>query len=494
MEWLDRHIRPMEAAVKSKVLAGIRWTGLSQILTGVIQFAQIAILAHWLTPTEFGLMAMVLLILTVVSAVADGGVSAALIHVQDITDPQRSTLYWLHLGLAALFSLVMIAAAPLIAQFSGDASLEGMIRWATLSVMFAAIGTQFRMFFHKELRFGPVATMEIAAAAMQLSVAWILAAMQFGAWSLLIGHISGTFVGMVWMLTIGLRHWKPTLRFELSGLTRFVRFGVYNMGEKLILFLGSRIDQLVITSLFGLQWLGLYSMALNLVIYPIQRINATVTQVTFPLFARHQDDRAMLRGAYLRVLRALTLLNAPLLAGVMVTAPVFVPTLFGPQWGESVYIIQVLCLYAYHRSTGSPAGSLLQALGRTDLGFHWNLLLTSLTVPVIWWGGTTFGIPGMLWGMVGLHTVMAVAYYPLVIKRLIGDSVMDYTRILVLPVLYAAMMGAALRVAETALPWGGVAELVILLTLGIILYSVIIWFLEHVFIRDLIHMIRPIRA
>jgi O-antigen/teichoic acid export membrane protein len=463
-------------------------------MTGVIQFAQVALLAQWLTPTEFGLMAMVLLILNVVSAVADGGVSASLIHVREITDTQRSTLYWLHLGLAALVSVALIAAAPLIARFSGDASLQGMIRWATLSVMFAAIGTQFRMFFHKELRFGPVATMEIATAAIQLTVAVSLAAMQFGAWSLLIGHMTGTFVGMVWMLTIGLRQWKPDLRFELDGLARFLRFGVYNMGEKLILFLGSRIDQIVIASLFGIQWLGLYTMALNLVIYPIQRINATVTQVTFPLFARHQDDRAVLRSAYLRVLRALTLLNAPLLAGVMMTAPVFVPVLLGPQWGESVYIIQVLCLYAYHRSSGSPAGSLLQALGRTDLGFHWNLLLTSLTAPVIWWAGTTFGIPGMLWGLVGLHTGMAVAYYPLVIKRLIGDSALDYTRILVLPVLYAAMMGAALRVAETALPWGGVAELVILLPLGVILYAVIIRFLEHAFLRDVIHMIRPIRS
>lgn len=484
----------MEAAMKSIALTGLRWTGLSQILTGVIQFAQVVILAQWLTPTEFGLMAMVLLILNVVSAVADGGVSAALIHVQDITNPQRSTLYWLHLGLAALISFVMLAAAPLIAHVSGDASLAGMIRWATLSVMFAAIGTQFRMFFHKELRFGPVASMEIAAAAVQLAVAWSLAAMQFGAWSLLVGHMFGTFVGMVWMLAIGLRHWKPVMRIELDGLDRFVRFGVYNMGEKLILFLGSRIDQLMIASLFGLQWLGLYNMALNLVIYPIQRINATVTQVTFPLFARHQHDQTMVRKAYLRVLRALTLLNAPLLAGVMVTAPVFMPALFGPQWGESVYIIQVLCLYAYHRSSGSPAGSLLQALGRTDLGFHWNLLLTSLTVPVIWWSGSSFGIPGMLWGLVGLHTVMAVAYYPLVIKRLIGDSVMDYTRILLLPVLYAAMMGVALQVVETAVPWGGLAELAILLPTGILVYAVIIWFLEHAFIRDLIHMIRPIRA
>lgn len=484
----------MEAAVKSIALAGLRWTGLSQILTGAIQFAQVAILANWLTPTEFGLMAIVLLILNVVSAVADGGVSAALIHVQDITDPQRSTLYWLHLGLAGLISILMLAAAPLIANVSGDASLQAMIRWATLSVMFAAIGTQFRMFFHKELRFGPVATMEIAAAAVQLAVAWTLASMRYGAWSLLVGHMVGTFVGMVWMLAIGLKRWKPAMRFEPSGLDRFIRFGVYNMGEKLILFLGSRIDQLVIASLFGLQWLGLYNMALNLVIYPIQRINAMVSQVTFPLFARHQNDQAMVRSAYLRVLRALTLLNAPLLAGVMVTAPVFVPTLFGPQWQESVYIIQVLCLYAYHRSSGSPAGSLLQALGRTDLGFHWNLLLTSLTVPVIWWGGAAFGIPGMLWGLVGLHTVMAAVYYPLVIKRLIGDTVMQYTRILVLPVLYAAMMGAALRVLERAVPWGGLAELAILLPAGILLYAVIIRLLEHVFIGDLLHMIRPDRA
>lgn len=477
----------------SSAIAGIRWTGLSQILTGLLQFGQVAILAHWLTPTEFGLMAMVLLTLNVVSAIADGGVSAALIHVQDITDRQRSTLYWMHLALAALISLGILAAAPWIAAFSGDPTLTSMVRWSILSILFAAIGSQFRMFFHKDLRFGPVATMEIAAAAVQFVVAWMFAVRGFGAWALLVGHISGTFVGMIWMLTVGLRRWRPRWVFETDGLDRFLRFGLYNMGEKLILFLGSRIDQLVITSLFGLQWLGLYNMALNLVIYPIQRINATVTQVTFPLFARQQHHPEMVRSAYLRVLRALTLVNAPLLAGVMVTAPVFVPALIGPQWTESVYIIQVLSIYAYHRSSGSPAGSLLQALGRTDLGFHWNLLLTSLTIPVIWWSGSVAGIPGMLWGLVGLHTVMAAVYYPLVIKRLIGDTVRDYTLILIRPVLYAAMMAAAIRLMEKAIGLGGVAELAILVPTGVMLYALLIWLLENAFLRELIHIVRPSR-
>lgn len=480
--------------MKDRAVAGLRWTGLSQVLTGILQFAQVAILAHWLTPTEFGLMAMVLLTLNVVSAVADGGVSAALIHVQDIDDRQRSTLYWMHLSLAALISLAILAAAPWIAAFSGDPTLTDMVRWSTLSVMFAAIGTQFRMFYHKELRFAPVARMEIASAALQLTVAWALAVRGYGAWSLLAGHVSGTFLGMVWMLAIGLRHWRPKFVIEIDGLGRFIRFGLYNMGEKLILFLGSRADQLIITSLFGLQWLGLYNMALNLVIYPIQRINATVSQVTFPLFSRHQDDMGMVRAAYLKVLRALTLLNAPLLMGILVTAPVFVPALIGPQWLESVYIIQVLSIYAYYRSSGSPAGSLLQALGRTDLGFHWNLLLTSLTIPVIGWCGAAWGVPGMLWGLVALHTVMAVAYYPLVIKRLIGDSVRDYTLVLVRPVLYAALMGALIRMMETSVGLGGIAELAILVPTGVAIYALILWRLETGFLHELMSTFRPNRA
>lgn len=479
--------------MRQQALTGLRWTGMSQIVTGIIQFAQVAILAHWLSPIEFGLMAMVLLTLHVVSALADGGVSAALIHVQDITDRQRSTLYWLHLGLAGIIGLVMLAAAPWIAAFSNDDTLTGMIRFSTINVMAAAIGTQFRMFFHKEMRFGPVSTQEVASAAIQFVVAWALAAQGFGAWSLLIGHLSGTLLGMVWMLVIGLPLWRPRLVIDRDGLGRFLRFGAYNMGEKLILFLGSRIDQLIIASLFGLQWLGLYNMALNLVIYPIQRINATVSQVMFPLYAMHQHDPDIIRSSYLRVLKALTLFNAPLLVGIMITAPVFVPSLIGPQWTESIYIIQVLCIYAYHRSSGSPAGALLQALGRTDLGFHWNLLLTSLTIPVIWWSGTAFGISGMLWGLAALHTVMAAAYYPLVIKRLIGDSVREYTLILIRPVLYASLMGAVIRVMEHMNRMGGASELSILVLTGVAIYAGIMWVLENAFIRELIQTLRPSR-
>lgn len=482
----------MEDRLRRQAISGLRWTGLSQVLTGALQFAQIAILAHWLTPTEFGLMAMVLLVLHVVSAVADAGVSAALIHVQDISDRQRSTLYWLHLGLAAVIGVLLYVAAPAIAWFSGSDALTPMVRASVVSVLFVAIGTQFRMFFHKNLQFGSVSSMEIASTVAQLVVAVVLALHGLGAWALLIGHVVGSFVGMVWMLAVGLPHWKPRFEFETDGLDRFLTYGLYNMGEKLILFLSSRIDQLLITSLFGLQWLGLYNMALNLVIYPIQRINQTVSQVTFPLFARHQDDPDRIRSGYLTVLRVLTLVNAPLLVGIMITAPVFIPLLIGTQWNQSIYLVQVLSLFAYYRSTGSPAGALLLALGRTDLGFHWNLLVTSLTLPVVWWCGQAWGIHGMVWGLVGLHTVLAVLYYPIVIKRLIGETASAYTDILIRPVLYASMMGAVVRSVDLVFASGGYLELVAMVVTGVAVYATLLQVLERPFIRSLIAHIRPV--
>ncbi len=477
--------------LKQDTVRGIRWTGSSQVVTSVLQFAQIAVLAHWLSPTDFGLMATVLLALQFISTFADAGVSMGIIQAKELSDAQRSTLYWLHNGIALAAAVVFALISPALASALGEHQLGRLLQTSAIIIPLTAMSTQFRVILHRNLEFKLVALQEIVSMALYLMISLILASAGHGVWSLLIGYMAAHGVGHAWIFIAGLRTWHPKAVFDLQGLSPVLRFGLFHSGEKIIQFLSTKADQLIVTSLLGIHALGLYNMALNLVIYPIQRINQAVSQVTFPLFSRQQDDAEALRNGYLNVLKTVTLINAPLLAGIMVTAPLFIPLLIGPQWMESIMLTQILSIYAYQRSTGAPSGSLLMAVGRTDMSFGWNVFALAATVPVIYLGASMAGMAGLAWSFVILHVVLGMIYYFRVIRPLIGKVGSEYFMTLFKPLMFASMMGFLVRMLDRMIGWPAGQELTLLVLVGIASYTALLVLMERDLVRRLLTILIP---
>lgn len=477
--------------LKQDTVRGIRWTGSSQVVTGVMQFAQIAVLAHWLSPTDFGLMATVLLALQFISTFADAGVSMGIIQAKELSDAQRSSLYWLHNGIALAAAAVFAVISPWLGSALGEPQLGGLLQTSAIMIPLTAMSTQFRVILHRNLDFKLVALQEIVSMALYLVLSLVLAAAGHGVWSLLIGYLIAHGVGHAWIFIAGMRTWRPKAVFDLGGLAPVLRFGVFHSGEKIIQFLSTKADQLIVTSLLGIHALGLYNMALNLVIYPIQRINQAVSQVTFPLFSRQQDDASALRSGYLNVLKTVTLINAPLLAGIMVTAPLFIPLLIGPQWTESIMLTQILSIYAYQRSTGAPSGALLMAVGRTDMSFGWNLFALVATVPVIHAGATIAGMAGLAWSFVILHLILGVIYYLKVIRPVIGPVGSEYFMTLFKPLMFASMMGFLVRMLDRMIGWSPGPELTLLVLVGVATYTALLVLLERDLVRRLLTILIP---
>ena len=479
--------------LKQDSIRGIRWTGSSQVITGALQFAQIAVLAHWLTPTDFGLMATILLALQFISTFADAGVSMGIIQAKELSDTQRSTLYWLHNGIAFIAAILLYVIAPWISTALAEPSLSFLLQISAVMIPITAMSTQFRVILHRNLDFKLVAIQEIVSMALYLVISLGMALLGYGVWSLLVGYIIAHGLGHAWIFIAGIRSWHPKAVFDITGLRSVLRFGFFHSGEKIILFLSTKADQLIVTSLLGIHALGIYNMALNLVIYPIQRINQAVSQVTFPLFARQQEDAQALRNGYMNVLKTVTLINAPLMAGIMVTAPLFIPLLIGPQWTESIMLTQVLAMYAYQRSTGAPSGSLLMAVGRTDMSFGWNIFALLVTLPVIYLGASAYGMSGLAWSFVSLHLFLGVVFYWKVIRPIIGPVGADYLMTLFKPLMYASMMGFLVRLLDRVVVLDPALELGLLVIVGITSYCALLYLLEKDLVNRLLTILIPSR-
>lgn len=458
--------------LRTSAAAGVRWSAAAEAITVSLHLVQTVVLARLLAPEDFGLMAMTLMVVGLAHAYADLGISNALIYRQDTTREQLSSLYWLTVisGLATFF--LVLATAPLAAALFGEPRLQDLVMLVAVVFLVAPAGQQFQLLLQKHLRFRELAWVEIAAAITGITVAVISALGGQGVYAIVWGHLAGTGVKAGLFFRLGWSEWRPALRFRRSDLRGYVRFGLYQMGERSINYLSSRLDQALIGGLLGAQALGYYHLAHMIVIQPTARLNPVVTRVAFPVFSRMQTEFDALKDGYLLMIRALASVNFPMLFCIAILAPYFLPLFFGEQWSPAIALVQILSLVALLRSTGNPVGALLLARGRADLGFKWNTVILLINIPVLLLGAHWGGVTGVAWALLLYQVSLFFPNYWFLVRSQIGPCFGDYLQAMVPAFLLSALMAAAMLVVT---PLGGdpsVLSLGLLATVGGTIYAI----------------------
>lgn len=427
-------------SLKKQAISGVKWTTISTVLNNALQLLQLAILARFLNPKDFGLMAIVMIVVGFVSAFADLGISNAIIHRQIITKNELSSLYWLNVITGFVMFIITSAISPFISKIYGEPELTKLIILLSSTFIIQSFSQQFLMLLQKELRFKEIARIEIVNKLFSFIVSVYLAYLGYGVYSLVYGSLMASLVMSLQFLPIGLSEYRPTLRFKINEIKSFFSFGAYQMGERTVNYFNYQIDTILIGKLIGMEGLGIYNIAKQIVMKPAMVFNPIVARVTFPAMVRVQDDIPVLKNAYLKAIRYLSSINFPVYAFIFVFANEIVNILFGPKWQDAVIIIQILSIWAAWRSTGNPIGSLLLARGRADLGFWWNVVIF-FYVPLAVWIFSRWGLIGIA---VGLNIILATLVYPgwkILTNPLCGAGFWEYHKEILKPAGIAILGG-----------------------------------------------------
>src|SRR2546425_4957634 len=289
-------------SLKASAVSGAKWTTLSTLVHTGLQFAQLAILARFLSPEDFGLMAMLMVVIGFAQSYADMGVSNAIIHRQDVTPDQLSSLYWLNLFAGGAVFVVLFLATPLVTAFDRESRLTALMHWSILVFLITPVGQQFQILLQKELRFKALALCEIVSRFLGFLIAVVTAWRGAGVYALIWGALASAAGLSLGLLVAGGPLHRPRLRFCVADTRGFLGFGAYQMGERSINYFNNNLDKLILGRLLGADALGYYNLAWNLVIQPVARINPILTRIAFPVFARLQNQPEALRNGYLRIL------------------------------------------------------------------------------------------------------------------------------------------------------------------------------------------------
>lgn len=444
--------------LKNKAARGVRWGALATASATAIQFGRLFVLSRLLDPRDFGLMAMMLIIIDFANIFGQMGMVEAVIQRPSPTQDELSSLFWFNLALGAAVGLLVAVAAPLAALAFEAGRLGHMLPLMSLAFVIYPLGAQFGALLRKNLHFGLLALTDIAAALTGAAVSILLAWQGLGVLALVWGYLANSVVRAVLMLgSARYLGFMPSTRFRWNELSGYLTFGLERTGAMTINFVNSRLDQFLIGLFLGPTLLGFYNMAFNLVVYPVGLINPILTRVAFPVFAQVQNDLPRLKRGFFSMQSTLMTINAPLLAGAAAVAPTAVPLLLGEKWRPAIVLVQILAFYALIRSNGNANANLILAKGETRLALWWNLAALALSAPVI----IACGLTGRAWavgvGMLFLQLVLYFAFYFFLIRRVVGpclaQQVGSVSRPLVFALLMAAFTAPLNRAVGQFAPW-----------------------------------------
>jgi PST family polysaccharide transporter len=441
-----------------------------------LTFAFFIVLARLLQPEVFGLVAMSMVYVGLLTILQEQGFAQAIIQRQDLHPDHLNTAFWMNLGFSLVLVLGTQLSAPLVGWLFGEPRLTGVVRGLSLLLVVSALTCVQRALLHRKLEFRVLALAAIVGVSAGGVVGTLAAINGFGVWSLVLHQVTMRACESV----IIWRHskWRPALRWRRTHFRDLFHFGKYVVASQFASFGHVYAADMIIGVFLGPTAVGLFDVAYRCVRMVLQMISGVVTRVSYAAFAQLQRKPERGQAAFLRLTRHVALFSFPVFVGMAVLAPEIVSGLFGKKWAAAIPAMRVLSFVGMLQSVYYLKRSLVLAYGRPRWHFWLELLALSLTVIALL-SAIHAGIVAAAWA----HVLATALCYPCVfmaVRRLVRVSLFEYVRSLV-PALAgsAALILAVLLVKQVAS--ASTAAIWILLTAfptGVCAFLVTVWIVD----------------
>jgi O-antigen/teichoic acid export membrane protein len=387
------------------VLTGVKWKMTTLIIREGSRLAIGILLAHLLTPAEWGLAGMALVVMAFLTVVSDFSLAAALVQRPRITEADRSTMFWTSLGIGAAMTILGIAFSGVVADFFGEPDVQPLFAVASLGFFISATEKVPGALLTRELAYRSLEIRQIVATLAGAAAALVLALLGAGPWAIIGNSLTLAVVSTVllWAFTT----WRPRFVFAGQSFRELTTFGASFLGSQLLVSLQINADKLLVGRYLSASAYGNYAFAYQLMFTPIINVAYPLQTVLFPAYATIQADTERLTAAWLRSKRVAVAVMAPAFLVMVVVAPDLVPAVFGSRWDDAIPVLQLLCFAGIAYSLSTANALLLMVKDRLSTLFRLTLLVTVTS--------TACAAFGLQWGIVGVATAYALAHWALVV-------------------------------------------------------------------------------
>ncbi|MBC8123121.1 MAG: lipopolysaccharide biosynthesis protein [Gemmatimonadaceae bacterium] len=398
LEWLQKKL-------SDRFIRNVGWLGAAQLSNRVFRLAATVVLARWLSPSDYGLAAVVLTTNEFLTVFTRSGIGSKIIQASaEDLDELCDTAYWLNWILCgSLFVLQCLLAVP-IGWFYGKSEIALPIGVMAVVYLLVPLGYIQAMLLMRENRLKITAITNAAQLSCDCVLTIVFALLGMGLWALILPKV---LVAPIWVIINYANHpWRAPRRFTLKRWPEIVAFARNILGVELLTTLRGNIDYLIVGRVLGVEALGVYYFAFNAGLGISLGVISAFSSALYPHLCAVNTDPEQLKVRFFSGLKTIALVAVPLVLLQSSLAPIYVPIIFGEKWvaAGAVPVLILVCLSALPRPFADAASQLLHAVNRTHLDLQWNLFFTLVLVAAIA-VSTPWGIGGVALAVLVCHVL-----------------------------------------------------------------------------------------
>jgi len=367
----------------------------------VLQMISTMILARILTPSDYGFIGMVFVVINFATMFKDAGLSMATVQKDKISHEQISTLFWINVLISVTLGLCVLAGSPLVARFYGKPELTAVTAVLSVSFVLSGMSIQHTALLRRHMRFGSLAIVNIASQVITLAVTILLALAGWRYWALVGGSLATALSRVI--LTFFFCPWLPGKMQKGTGVRGMLKFGGHLTGFNFINYFSRNMDNILIGKFIGADALGLYSKAYQIVYMPLTNIRNPINAVAIPVLSSLKNEPERFRRYYGKIVFVMAFCSMPLMAFCVMFAEELILLIFGAQWLAMTDIFRLLAIAGFIQPVTGTRGALLIACGQSKV----YLALGSITAVL---AVTGFCI-GIIWGVIGVAASVVFEIY-----------------------------------------------------------------------------------
>ncbi|SDX65784.1 Membrane protein involved in the export of O-antigen and teichoic acid [Paenibacillus sp. CF384] len=354
-----------DSGLKNKVVSGVFWAFSERIVSQGVSFILSILLARLLMPSEYGLIALVLVFTNLANVFVTNGMGETLIQKKDADETDFSSLFYFSVVFSIALYTILFFSAPFIGAFYDNSELVSVLRVIALILPLSSIITIQQAYVSKKMMFKKMFISTIGGTIASGLIGIGMAYLGYGVWSLVAQYLVNAIVNTIVLFFIA--PWRPKLLFSMEAIKKLVGFGWKLVAANFINIFYFELRSLMIGKLYTVTALAYYNRGNQFPTLLINSIDTAIGKVLFPAMAEVNHDVAHLKNVTRRSMKITAYLIFPLMIGLLSIAPSLIVVLLTQKWAAAVPFLQICCVYWLFQPMQTANWQAIKALGRSDM-------------------------------------------------------------------------------------------------------------------------------
>ena len=367
----------------SRSIHGGKWMAVSMVSQRILSLVTFFVLARLLKPADYGIIAIILIVTAVTDRLTNHGLSAALVQRGGDIDPYLDSIWTIDVLKSLIMAVLIFFVAGPVSVFFNIPQALPMLRLSGLLIVLPTLSNARQIYLFTNLDFKNIFWRDLSGqiSYSAMAIIWSLF-VGASAWALLMGHFSRLFVSSI--LTHFLYRSKPRLSFNFAPLKKFFSYSKWVVGQNMLDYFNSLIDQFFVGRLLGAEKLGFYSKASDLASMTRASLLSIIGKVGFYAYNFIQDDLPKIQEGFVKSLNLMLVLSVPFSFLISIEGGAIVSVLLGSNWLPLVEPLKILALANIFIAVYGITYPLFNSVGRPDINFNMTMVKLFLSLPVFY--------------------------------------------------------------------------------------------------------------